>query len=217
MLTENQIQHLRDKFAAYTGGPSSSRENLKSIALVGGVPTDYFESGLWEPDEALLGKTLQTLQRLGYTVASDFDPTIVNINEEYGGLDYMATDNPERFDVSIFCYILRIRRDRDGTKNDNNAYIKNSPKETRNRHSWLNAAIMHESKVLITHGRPHVEVSHKDFKGGWFFNKSPYQKTHSEPMPFHGPLNALQGSELHVMAHQDRQTKTRHNSGFSMG
>ena len=202
-VPEEQIIYLRDKFAAYTGGKATGRV-LKTIGMVGAIPNDNYQSGMGEPDKALLEKSLQTLQKLGYTIASDFDVSIININEEYGGMDYMDASNPERFDISIFCYILRIKFESQRTQNDKNNYIKNSPFETRNRHSWLKAALGRETQVIITHGTPGAEVSSRDFKGGGVWNRSPYKLKHSEPFRFHG-LNAYPDAKLQVMAHKGLQ------------
>ena len=220
MLTQTQIQNLRAKFRRYT---SANPNALKTIALVGGIPfLEFFrnstselsetslekiessQTGLMPADEALLEETLRTLQRLGYTVSSEFDPTIVNINEEYGGLDYMDPESTMKFDISIFCYICRISKEAQKTKNEKNTYLKNSPFETKSRHAWLSAAMLRKSKVLVTHGTPGQEVSHKDFKGGWIFNRSPYRLKESFHLPFHG-LNAYPDAQLQTMVHRDFQ------------
>ncbi|MFK7840409.1 MAG: hypothetical protein AB8B83_08780 [Bdellovibrionales bacterium] len=220
MLTEANQNYLRKKFAAYTD--PDNKKALKSIALVGGVPSlgclnswslskapdeetgaiESESSGLINADEDLLEEALKTLKRLGYTVASDFDVTIVNINEEFGGIDYMDPESQDGFDVSIFCFIARIKREKNRTQNALNTYLKNSAYESKNRHSWLKAAIHRGSKVLVTHGTSDMEVTAKDFKGGWFYNRSPYRLKHSEHLPFHG-ASAHQDAQLQVMCHRD--------------
>ena len=224
MLTEANVQYLRDKFSMYT---NPDNEGLKSIALVGGMPTvEYLQklfltelsedelqelktegSGLVPSDEILLGETLKTLQKLGYKVTADFDVTIININEEFGGLDYMELDDSQQFDISIFCFISRTKKEEERVKNESNNGLKGSAHETRDKHAWLRASIERGSKVIATHGAPGNEVTAKDFKGGWLKkNWSPFKLRHSESMEQRpGDLLRQQDAVFEVMVHNGYQ------------
>ncbi len=200
MLSNENIAALRFKFRDFCI-PSILTPN-DSIALVGAFFDSQSETGLYAPDEFLFGEALKALYDRGIFVSDKFTPHIVNINEDHGGIDYADPANKQEYKISIFCYIKRIMRARDGTSNKANSYLKNSPFELKNYNAWRDGAVNHGSKTLVTHGRVGEEVTARDFTKTWRRWASPYKCIHSTPL-VHRPDTPLRltDSVLQIMTH----------------
>ncbi|MEZ5813409.1 MAG: hypothetical protein R3E13_01575 [Alphaproteobacteria bacterium] len=168
MLTSLQKSYLRKEFQAYTGPPETTP--LKTIGMVGACYFTQSESGLHSGDEEILEKSLKLLQSMGYTVATDFDTDVININENHGSKDYLAPDNKTRIDLSIICYIQRTL----APKKYDSHVSQYSPHELKSQQPWLESALRHASKAIITYGGYYSygsrEVTAEDFMEGGVYH-----------------------------------------------
>jgi len=197
MLREAHKNNLRQRAAQWTTG--ILKDSFR-VGLIGAFYNPHSPTGLYCPDETLFDDIARTLFELGYTLPANFDPHIVNIHENHGGRDYMSAHECE-FNVSAFMYVRRVKTKKDVAQSTAD-HLASSRHELKS-HPWLRGAIERKSSVLVTHGGKD-DVTSKDFKGGLFFNRSPYKLIHSEPREYRGEQKLL-GANLEVLVHKDMQ------------
>jgi len=173
--------------------------------MVGAMPDPSRASGLSENDDFFADKVFSALKKLGYAPPADFNAKIININADYGGGDYLSPKLFDKFDVSIFNYILRTRTDTQFLVRSQIEETMPSPHELKSADPWLEAALRRKSKLLVTFGREAIEVSPSDFVGDHFARgKSPYTLLHTEAIPL-GAHMPNDGAAMNVMIHRDYQ------------
>jgi hypothetical protein len=172
-LPQSEIESFRDYFQRLTVGHDLGASIIKNILLVGA----QMENGkLKGADEATLYTTISKLKNLGIPVASDFDLSLVNLEYDQGGENFLT--GTYEADLIIFCWVFypEFPSYLKGIVNKEFWYAQalneigdhTVARDFWDKDKWREAALRTGAKSIVTHGTDFGEVHEPFFAGDEF-------------------------------------------------
>jgi hypothetical protein len=157
------MTELRELFSEYTQDPRSrfrrafgrtaSNDDvsapIKDFLMVGGMLDEYGLPLL--RDVELLGASLQGLAKVGAKIDPDFNASIVNIDAEQGGEDFLSPRFKAKADVVLSCFIYNRIYNREPDCTHTNSVYANSPQHNRPG-IWHDKALETGARAVIVAG-----------------------------------------------------------------